>query len=201
MKHVVLSILASALFAVGCGHAPPDQIEDACLILEDNRSWWRALKRSERRWGIPPAVQLAILKRESSFNANARPARRRLLGFIPGSRPSSAYGYAQALDGTWDEFQEDTGQPFADRDSFENAVDFVGWYGHLSGERSGISPTNARELYLAYHEGHGGYNRGSYRGKAWLIRAADSVASDAARYQSQLNRCERRLDRGWFGLF
>ena len=201
MKHVILSILASALFVVGCGHAPPDQTEDACLILEDNRSWWRALKRSERRWGIPPAVQLAILKRESSFNANARPARRRLLGFIPGSRPSSAYGYAQALDGTWDEFQDDTGQPFADRDSFENAVDFVGWYGQLSGERSGISPTNARELYLAYHEGHGGYNRGSYRGKAWLIRAADTVASDAARYQSQLNRCERSLDRGWFGLF
>tara|TARA_R110002096_G_scaffold26138_6_gene80961 strand:+ start:439 stop:1044 length:606 start_codon:yes stop_codon:yes gene_type:complete len=193
-------LLAIALLTAGCGHAPPDQVEDACLILEDNGSWWRALRRSERRWGIPPAIQLAILKRESSFNANARPARRRLLGFIPGSRPSSAYGYAQALDGTWDEFQDDTGQPFADRDSFENAVDFVGWYGHLSGERSGIAPTDARALYLAYHEGHGGYNRGSYRSKGWLMQVADTVAADAARYQSQLNRCERRLNRRRFWL-
>lgn len=200
MTNARFLLLAIALLTAGCGHSPPDQVEDACLILEDNGSWWRALRRSERRWGIPPAIQLAILKRESSFNAHARPARQRLLGFIPGRRPSSAYGYAQALDSTWDEFQDDTGQPFADRDSFENAVDFVGWYGHLSGERSGIAPTDARALYLAYHEGHGGYNRGSYRSKGWLMRVADTVAADAARYQSQLNRCERRLNRRRFWL-
>jgi len=185
----------------GCGHAPPEQTHDACLILEDNRAWWRDLRQSEDRWGISPGIQLAILKRESSFDANARPARRRLLGFIPGSRPSSAYGYAQALDGTWDWYREETGRRFADRDDFGDAVDFIGWYGHMSGRLSGIAATDARAQYLAYHQGHTGYNNGSYRNISWLNRAADQVAADAARYDSQISQCRRRLNRRFLGVF
>ncbi|MBI1233335.1 MAG: hypothetical protein GC208_02400 [Alphaproteobacteria bacterium] len=200
MRKAVLPLLFAATLISACGHYRPDQVTDACLILEDNRSWWRDLRRSERRWGIPPAVQLAILKRESSFNAHARPARTRLLGIIPGPRPSSAYGYAQALDGTWDWYRDETGNRGADRDNFGDAVDFIGWYGQMSGRLSNIRHDDARELYLAYHEGHTGYNRGTYRSKAWLMRAADEVARDAARYQSQLNGCERRLNRGRFWL-
>ena len=200
MRKAVLPLLFAATLISACGHYQPDQVTDACLILEDNRSWWRDLRRSERRWGIPPAVQLAILKRESSFNAHARPARTRLLGIIPGPRPSSAYGYAQALDGTWDWYRDETGNRGADRDNFGDAVDFIGWYGQMSGRLSNIRHDDARELYLAYHEGHTGYNRGTYRSKAWLMRAADEVARDAARYQGQLNGCERRLNRGRFWL-
>lgn len=194
-------ISLSALFVLaGCGHAPPSQTADACLILEDNRSWWRALQRTEERWGVPASVQLAILKRESSFNAHARPARQRLLGIIPGRRPSSAYGYAQALDGTWDWYREDTGRRGADRDDFSDAVDFVGWYAAKSRQLSGIPSHNARDLYLSYHEGHGGYNRGTYRNKAWLMRAATQVQTDANRYDAQLDRCSRSLSRR-FWLF
>lgn len=200
MRKAVLPLLIAATLLSACGHYQPDQVTDACLILEDNRSWWRDLRRSERRWGIPPAVQLAILKRESSFNAHARPARTRLLGIIPGPRPSSAYGYAQALDGTWDWYRDETGNRGADRDDFGDAVDFIGWYGQMSGRLSNIRHDDARELYLAYHEGHTGYNRGTYRSKAWLMRAADDVARDATRYQGQLDRCERRLNRGRFWL-
>lgn len=190
-----------ALFALtACGHRPPEQVTDACLILEDNRAWWRALQRTEERWGIPPGVQLAILRRESSFNAHARPARNRLLGIIPTTRPSSAYGYAQALDQTWDWYRRDTGRRGADRDDFSDAVDFVGWYSSKSRQLSGVQTTQARELYLTYHEGHGGYNRGSYRGRTWLINAANSVASDASRYQAQIDRCERRLNRRFWLL-
>lgn len=200
MKRAGLFLVCATLGLASCGHAPPEQTADACLILEDNRSWWRALQRTEDRWGVPASVQLAILKRESSFNAHARPARNRLLGIIPGRRPSSAYGYAQALDQTWDWYRRDTGRRGADRDDFSDAVDFVGWYAGKSRELSGIHPTNARELYLSYHEGHGGYNRGTYRGKDWLIRAANQVQSDAARYEAQLDRCSRRLSRR-FWLF
>ena len=200
-RAVLIPVLASAALLAGCGHTPtPDQVSDACLILEDNRSWWRALQRTERRWGVPPGVQLAILKRESSFDADARPARRRLLGFIPGSRPSSAYGYAQALDSTWDWYRRDTGRRGADRDDFDDAVDFVGWYAAKSRELSGIPSHDARALYLSYHQGHGGYNRGTYRQHAWLMRAAEDVARDAARYEAQIERCERRLNRRFFFL-
>jgi hypothetical protein len=195
MTRLLLVCLASCLGLTACGHAPPSQTADACLILEDNRSWWRALQRTERRWGVPAGVQLAILKRESSFDSDARPARRRLLGFIPGRRPSSAYGYAQALDSTWDWYRRDTGRRGADRDDFGDAVDFVGWYASKSRQLSGVPPHDARALYLTYHEGHTGYNQGTYRSKSWLMRVADEVASDAARYESQISRCERRLNR------
>ena len=197
MGRLTVFTLALSVLIAGCGSAPPSQVHDACLILEDNRAWWRALKRTQERWGVSPGVQLAILKRESSFNRNARPARTRLLGFIPGPRPSSAYGYAQALDGTWDWYRRETGRRGADRDDFSDAVDFVGWYAHMSGRLSNIPASDARALYLAYHEGHGGYNRGTYRSKAWLQRAANQVREDATRYDRQIAGCERRLNRSW----
>ncbi len=191
-SHVLL--LAAALAMTGCASRPPAQAHDACLLLEDNRSWWRALQRTERQWGITPGVQLAILKRESSFNARARPARQRLLGIVPRARPSSAYGYAQALDGTWDWYQRDTGNRRARRDRFDHAVDFVGWYAQKSNQLSGIALNDPYNLYLAYHEGHTGFNRRTYAGKDWLQRAAREVERDARQYDQQLAGC-RRLQR------
>ena len=193
----LLLALSSALLVTACASGPPDQVHDACLILEDNRSWGRDLRRTERRWGVSPGTQLAILKRESSFNRNARPARKRLLLILPGPRPSSAFGYAQALDSTWDWYREDTGRRGADRNDFGDAVDFVGWYSSMSQRQSGIALDDPYNLYLAYHEGHGGYNRGSHRGKSWLHRAARQVESDARRYDAQISQCEARLGRRW----
>lgn len=190
--HILL--LAIVLALAGCASRPPAETHDACLLLEDNRSWWRALQRTESRWGITPGVQLAILKRESSFNARARPARQRLLGIIPGARPSSAYGYAQALDTTWEWYQRDTGNRRARRTDFADAVDFVGWYASKSRELSNIALDDPYNLYLAYHEGHGGYNRRTYNGKDWLLRAAREVERDARQYDQQLAGC-RRLQR------
>ena len=197
IRRSVLLALSSAFLAAACASGPPDQVYDACLILEDNRSWWRDLRRTERRWGVSPGTQLAFLKRESSFNRNARPARTRLLFILPGPRPSSAYGYAQALDSTWDWYREDTGRRGADRDDFGDAVDFIGWYSSMSQHQSGIALNDPYNLYLAYHEGHGGYNRRTYRGKAWLQRAAREVENDARRYDAQIARCEDRLGRRW----
>ncbi len=199
-KRIVLAC-AALLALTACASGPPDQVHDACLILEDNRAWWRALERTEERWGVSPGVQLAILKRESSFNARARPARTRLLGFIPGPRPSSAYGYAQALETTWHWYRRDTGRRRADRDDFSDAVDFIGWYAAKSRELAGVPSHDAYALYLTYHEGHGGYSRGTYRNKAWLLRAASEVRSDAARYNAQIAQCEDRLGRNWIPFF
>lgn len=190
--HIVL--LAAALALTGCASRPPTQAHDACLLLEDNRSWWRALQRTERQWGITPGVQLAILKRESSFNARARPARQRLLGIVPRARPSTAYGYAQALDTTWEWYQRDTGNRRARRTDFADAVDFVGWYSQKSNQLSRIALNDPYNLYLAYHEGHTGFNRRTYTGKDWLQRAAREVERDARQYDQQLAGC-RRLQR------
>jgi hypothetical protein len=143
---------------------------------------------------------MAIIHQESRFRADAKPPRKKLLGFIPGPRASSAYGYSQAKSSTWDDYKDDGGYFSADRDEFSDAIDFVGWYNKKSQIRSGISPQDTYGLYLAYHEGHGGYNRGTYSQKQWLIKVARKVEVRAGRYQAQLVECEEGLKSGG-GLF
>ena len=104
-------------------------------------------------------------------------------------RQSSAYGFAQALDGTWDEYRKETGSTFSRRSSFRNASDFMGWYMHKSYKRNGIPKSDVYNQYLAYHEGHAGFRRGSYKKKKWLIKIAKSVQKRAINYSAQLARC------------
>jgi hypothetical protein len=185
---------------LGCA-SPPDHPGDACSIFSEKRSWYRAAKRSYGKWGVPEAVQLAVIYKESSFRHDAKPPRTRFLWIFPGPRPSSAYGYGQALDGTWAVYQRRTGNHGADRDDFGDVVDFIGWYGDQIHRRTGIAKDDAYRLYLAYHEGPGGYSRGTHRSKKWLLGAARKVDARAHLYQVQLGSCRKRLDRKRFWLF
>lgn len=201
-----MRFLIPALLPVlsACQATPPTAREQAniCDIFDDRKEWYRSAAEARRKHGTPIAVQMAIMKAESSFAADARPDRRRhFFGLIPGSRPSSAYGYAQAVDGTWETYKRDSGNNGAERDDFDDAIDFVAWYVNRSSNQLGISRSNAKAQYLAYHEGQAGYRRGTWRGKAWLVRKADAVAADAARYERQLNGCEKRLKRNWVPFF
>jgi hypothetical protein len=141
---------------------------------------------------------MAMMYQESRFQAKARPPRKKIFGFIPGPRPSSAYGYSQAKKSTWKEYKSSAGNYGADRDDFSDAIDFIGWYNYKSNKRSGISREDPYRLYLAYHEGHGGYNRATYRKKPWLQDVARKVERKANSYQQQLAICEDDLDDGWF---
>lgn len=167
----------------GCASAPPPPSRplDACAIFAERPSWYRATKKAERKWGTPVYVQLAIIQAESSFRHDARP---------PG-RVSSAYGYSQAIDGTWDWYRSQTGNRRAKRTNFEDAVDFVGWYTDVSQRTLRIPKADAYRQYLAYHEGHRGFERGTYRKKAWLMRVAQRVDKQAKTYRNQLNGCKR----------
>ena len=187
----------SCCLLVGCLSAPARNSENLCAMFEDKRGWYKSARAAESRWGIPIAVNMAFINQESSFEPRAKPARRRILGFIPGSRPSSAYGFAQALDSTWQQYERESGNRRASRTRFEDAVDFVAWYNAGSVRASGIPAANARDLYLAYHEGNGGFQQGSYAGKTWLLNAAQRVADRTQRYQRQLNGCRDELNRNW----
>jgi hypothetical protein len=164
-------------------------VNNICSIFDEKSGWYGDVKDASERWGTPVHVLMAIIRHESSFRADAKPARTELLGFIPWTRPSSAYGYAQALDTTWDEYEDAAGGWFADRDDFDDAVDFVGWYTAESHRKLGISKWDARAQYLAYHEGHGGYARGTYKRKRWLMNTANRVQRTANNYAAQLKRC------------
>ena len=181
-----------------CASSPPENVEDICAIFEEKGRWYKAAKKSEKRWGTPIHVQLAIIHQESTFKFDARPPRDKLLGFIPWTRPSDAYGYAQALENTWDWYREDTGRRGADRDNFDDAIDFVGWYTHQSQQIAGISKWDPYNQYLAYHEGQGGWMKKSYRYKTDLKRIAGRVDHRAKEWGVQLRRCEGDLDDGWW---
>lgn len=195
-RGAMLALLA--LLLTGCVSSPPDNPGNVCSIFEDRRSWYRAAKRSEERWQVPIPVSMAILYQESAYRGRAKPPRRYYLGFIPGPRPSNAYGYAQALDSTWNDYKRASGNGGARRSNFGDAVDFVGWYNNNSNRINGIARNDAYNLYLAYHEGNGGYSRGTYRDKDWLLQAARNVQNNADRYMTQLQGCRRDLERNWF---
>ena len=186
------------LLCAACSSTPPANVENICAIFEERGRWYKAAKKSEKRWGTPVHVQLAIIRQESSFKFDARPPRKKLLGFIPWRRPSNAYGYAQALDSTWNWYKDETGRRFADRDDFADAIDFVGWYTHVSSKSVGISVWDPYNQYLAYHEGQEGWRRKTYNNKRWLKQTARRVEHRAEEWGAQLRRCEDDLDDGWW---
>ncbi|MBP9952394.1 MAG: lytic transglycosylase [Cypionkella sp.] len=186
------SILLLALASCGGGNfSAPRQLDDACAILRQRPEYGKAMKVAERRWGIPVSVQMAAIHQESKFIGNARTPHRFALGVIPMGRQSSAYGYSQALDGTWEEYKKEQHRRGARRDRISDATDFMGWYMSQSTEKLGIARNDAGAQYLAYHEGRTGYSNQSYLGKPWLVEVAASVERRAELYAAQLSACRR----------
>lgn len=185
--------LGMLLLLVSCGgnYSAPRNLENACDILDERPKYHDAMVRAERRWGVPIHVQMATIYQESKFIGNARTPHRFALGIIPMGRQSSAYGYSQALDGTWEDYQQATGERGARRNQIDDATDFMGWYMDGSEKKLGISKWDAENQYLAYHEGRTGYQRGSHLEKAWLLRVASEVGQRAELYQNQLIVCGR----------
>ena len=186
---VVLMLLASC--GGGGQFSAPRDLDNACAIVAERPQYYRAMKATQRKWGVPVPVQMATIHQESKFVGNARTPHQFVLGIIPMGRMSSAYGYSQALDGTWQEYQEDEGARRARRDRIEDATDFMGWYMSESERRLGIPKSDARNQYLAYHEGRSGYANASYNGKPWLVEVAGRVAARSDRYRNQLAGCGR----------
>ncbi len=196
-------LLALLLVVSACTTSPPQNVTNICAIFREKDGWYDDAADASDEWGSAIPVMMAIIYQESRFQASARPPRTRIFGFIPGPRPSSAYGYSQAKTTTWDEYKQSAGRFGADRDDFSDAIDFVGWYNEQSSKRSGISLQDTYGLYLAYHEGHGGYNRATYLQKPWLVKVAHKVQASADSYQTQLVACEAQLKRtgGFFDWF
>lgn len=173
---------------------PPLRQDNVCEIFREHPVWYDYAKASQEKWGTPIATQMAFVYYESSFRSHARPPRTRLWGFIPWTRPTTAYGYAQALDPAWGEYLEDTGDGlFVVRTHMEHALDFVGWYNYLTNRKLGVSFYSPQKLYLAYHEGRTGYARRSYDAKPEVVDLASRVQTRAFRYDHQLNTCEQEF--------
>lgn len=187
-------IVALLMMLGGCA-TTPDNIGNVCSVFDQKggwfNNWYDQAKDAEHEYGVPVSILMATLYKESGFQAHAKPPRTRLLWIIPWTRPSSAYGYPQALDSTWAWYQKKTGRRGADRDDFGDAVQFVGWYYYQSHIRNGIALNDAYHLYVSYYAGHGGYARGVWKRSAYIKRIARATASTATRYAAQMRSCGR----------
>ena len=190
------------IFVIACTSNQQINTADSCIIFDQKKNWYKATKKSYEKWETPIALQLAIINQESSFNQFAKPERKKFLGIFPGSRPSTAFGYAQVTNPTWEWYKTKTGNNNASRANFSDVTDFIGWYTTQSKNIIGISKNDFYNQYLAYHEGQGGWKKKSYLKKKWLIEVAKNVERNAKMYNNQLKDCENSLNRkGFFGIF
>src|SRR5690606_24779074 len=113
---LLILILSASLW--GCA-SQPSNVNDICAIYDEKgglfNNWYRYSKKVEKEFGVPPHVTMATIWKESTFQARIKPPRKKYLGFIPGPRPSDAYGYPQALRSTWRWYQNETGRSGAKR--------------------------------------------------------------------------------------
>ena len=198
---VALPIIVIGWYSIISMRAPVHQ-NNLCKMFKEHPAWYWSAQEAQKRWGVPISVQMAIIHRESHFRAAVKPHAERLLGFIPWLRPTSAEGYAQAVDGTWQEYLSSTQQRSARRSSFSNSVDFVGWYVDKLHHQLKIPKSDAASMYMAYYLGPGGYRAGRYQNNPWLLNVAHMVGEQQTMYHDALVRCSSTLPkRPWWRVW
>jgi hypothetical protein len=182
----------------GCSSVPSNT-SNSCSIFNEKYLWYKHAKKSEEKWGTPIYLQLAIIKMESGFDWLAKPPRQKLFKIIPYKRPSSSFGYSQAVKGTWEQYKKETGNKFATRTRFKDSVDFIGWYTNKSENILKISKKDAFKQYVAYHEGWGNYKH--YNKNKKIINLAKRVEKQSKVYKSQLTECGSKLNKNKYIIF
>tara|TARA_B110000902_G_scaffold179158_1_gene203109 strand:- start:51 stop:650 length:600 start_codon:yes stop_codon:yes gene_type:complete len=191
-------LVLSILFVSACSSVPKNT-SNSCSIFSERYLWYKHTKKVEEKWGTPIYIQLAIIKMESDFDWLAKPARQKIFKIIPFKRPSSSFGYSQAIKGTWEQYKNETGNKLAARTSFKDSVDFIGWYTDKTESILKISKKDAFRQYLAYHEGWGAYK--NYKDNQKVIGLAKKVKNQSDKYRSQLKECQKRLNRNKYIVF
>ena len=186
------------LFLTSCSSIPKNTA-DGCSIFSERYLWYKYAKKTEKKWGTPIYIQLAIIKMESDFNWLAKPKRQKIFKVIPYKIQSSSFGYSQAVKGTWKQYKNETGNKFATRSRFKDSVDFIGWYTNKTEKILKISKTDAFNQYIAYHEGWGNYK--NYKENIKVIGLAKKVKKQSDKYKNQLQKCKKTLNRKKYIIF
>ena len=195
---IILSSLIILLILSSCSSIPSNT-KNSCDIFSERYLWYKHVKNTEKKWGAPIHIQLAFIKKESDFDWLAKPKRLKLFKVIPYKRPSSSFGYSQAVKGTWDQYKKETNNRLATRARFKDSVDFIGWYMNKTEKLLKIPKTDAYRQYIAYHEGWGNYK--NYKKNKKVIIFAKEVKDQANKYRKQLTKCQKRLNKKKYIIF
>ena len=193
------SLILFIIFFLSACSSIPKNASNSCSIFEEKYLWYKHAKKTEKKWGTPVYLQLAIIKMESSFDRFAKPPRQKLFKVVPYKRPSSSFGYSQAVKGTWKQYKKETGNKFATRSRFKDSVDFVGWYTNKTEKILKISKKDAFKQYIAYHEGWGNYK--NYKSNKKVINLAKRVEKQSNIYKQQLSECKNSLSTSKYIIF
>ena len=191
--------LLSIIILISACSSIPQNTSNSCSIFNERYFWYKHAKKTEKKWGTPIYVQLAIIKMESNFDWLAKPERQKIFKVIPFKRPSSSFGYSQAVKGTWEQYKSETGNKLATRARFKDSVDFIGWYTDKTESILKISKKDAFRQYVAYHEGWGAYK--NYKSNQKVIGLAKKVKNQADKYKSQLKKCQKKLNKNKYIIF
>ena len=199
MKILKISHLFFLIILIsGCSSVPKNTL-NSCSIFNERYLWFKHVKKTEKKWGTPIYLQLAIIKMESNFDWLAKPPRQKLFKVIPYKRPSSSFGYSQAVKGTWEQYKNETGNKLATRTRFKDSVDFIGWYTNKTNSILKISKNDVFKQYVAYHEGWGNYK--NYKKNKKIINLAKKVEKQSDLYKKQLLECQNQLNKNKYIIF
>ena len=199
MKRINRIILILSLLGISACSSIPSNTADGCSIFSERYLWYKFAKKTEKKWGTPIYIQLAIIRMESDFDWLARPERQKIFKVIPYKRPSSSLGYSQAVKGTWKQYKEETGNKLASRILFKDSVDFIGWYTTKTSQILKISKKDAFKQYVAYHEGWGNFKY--YKKNKKVIGLARKVEKQSKIYRKQLVKCSNKLNKNKYIIF
>ena len=193
------SLILFIIFFLSACSSIPKNTANSCSIFNERYLWYKHAKKTEKKWGTPIYLQLAIIKMESSFDWLAKPPRQKLFKIVPYKRPSSSFGYSQAVKGTWKQYKDETGNKYATRARFKDSVDFIGWYTSKTEKILNVPKDDAFKQYIAYHEGWGNYK--NYKNNNRIILIAKKVEKQSIKYKKQLSSCQNKLKRNKYIIF
>ena len=199
MVYLKNKLVILLLFLLSSCSSIPTNTANSCSIFNERYLWYKYTKKVEQKWGTPIYIQLAIIKMESNFDWLAKPARKKIFKVIPFKRPSSSFGYSQAVKGTWAQYKKETGNNLATRARFKDSVDFIGWYTNKTESILKISKYDAFKQYIAYHEGWGNFKY--YKKNKKVIGLANKVKKQSEIYKKQLIKCKNSLNKNKYIIF
>ena len=188
------------LFISACSSIPKYP-QNACKIFGENYLWYKSVKKSSEKYGAPIHIILAFVNKESGFNRWAKPKRTKLFKIVPYKRPSSSFGYSQAVNKTWELYKTETENPLALRARFKDSVMFIGWYIKKTNKINKIPLNDPYRQYLNYYLGWGNYSKEIYKTDKKSILFAKKVEKQSKIYKKQLKDCKKSLDRNKYIIF